>query len=135
MDLFGKSGASMLPFLKDLAENQNLNIRLTAQQIEEADKASKAMARMRAESSFVSQTLVTSAIPAFSVLAEELKKILLGTDNAVAGISRLRDDGTLAKWAEASAYAIAGLGDSLGAILQGITFPYTNLTLTTKRKM
>ena len=46
------------------------------------------MARMRAESSFVSQTLVTSAIPAFSVLAEELKKILLGTDNAVAGISR-----------------------------------------------
>ena len=120
MDLFGKSGASMLPFLKDLAENQNLNIRLTAQQIEEADKASKAMARMRAESSFVSQTLVTSAIPAFSVLAEELKKILLGTDNAVAGISRLRDDGTLAKWAETSAYAIAVLVDSLRAIFQGI---------------
>ena len=120
MDLFGKSGASMLPFLKDLAENQNLNIRLTAQQIEEADKASKAMARMRAESSFVSQTLVTSAIPAFSVLAEELKKILLGTDNAVVGISRLRDDGTLAKWAETSAYAIAVLVDSLRAIFQGI---------------
>nr|NDG06850.1 hypothetical protein [Oxalobacteraceae bacterium] len=120
MDLFGKSGASMLPFLKDLAENQNLNIRLTAQQIEEADKASKAMARMRAESSFVSQTLVTSAIPAFSVLAEELKKILLGTDNAVAGISRLRDDGTLVKWAETSAYAIAVLVDSLRAIFQGI---------------
>ena len=120
MDLFGKSGASMLPFLKDLAENQNLNIRLTAQQIEEADKASKAMARMRAESSFVSQTLVTSAIPAFSVLAEELKKILLGTDNAVAGISRLRDDGTLAKWAETSAYAVAVLVDSLRAIFQGI---------------
>ena len=33
MELFGKSGASMLPFLKDLAENQDLNIRLTAQQI------------------------------------------------------------------------------------------------------
>ena len=120
MDLFGKSGASMLPFLKDLAENQNLNIRLTAQQIEEADKASKAMARMRAESSFVSQTLVTSAIPALSVLSEELKKILLGTDNAVTGISRLRDDGTLAKWAETSAYAIAVLVDSLRAIFQGI---------------
>jgi len=120
MDLFGKSGASMLPFLKDLAENQNLTIRLTAQQIEEADKASKAMARMRAESSFVSQTLVTSAIPALSVLSEELKKILLGTDNAVTGISRLRDDGTLAKWAETSAYAIAVLVDSLRAIFQGI---------------
>src|SRR5574343_78693 len=120
IETIGTNLSKLSKALSGLAENQNLNIRLTAQQIEEADKASKAMARMRAESSFVSQTLVTSAIPAFSVLAEELKKILLGTDNAVAGISRLRDDGTLAKWAEASAYAIAVLVDSLRAIFQGI---------------
>jgi len=120
MDLFGKSGASMLPFLKDLAENQNLNIRLTAEQIEEADKASKAFARMRAESNFVAQTMVTSAIPAMSVFTGELKKILLGTDNAVSAINRLRDDGSIAKWAETSAYAVAVLVDSLRAIFQGI---------------
>jgi hypothetical protein len=88
MDLFGKSGASMLPFLKDLAENQNLNIRLTAQQIEEADQSLQSRsARMRAESSFVSQTLVTSAIPALSVLSEELKKILLGTEQTPSPVS------------------------------------------------
>jgi len=119
MELFGKSGAAMLPFLKDLAENQDLNIRLTAQQIEEADKASKAFSRMKAETDFVAQTLVTSAIPSMSVLASELKNVFFGTDNAVVGIQRLRSDGTLTNWAENTAYALAVVIDSLRVI--GVT--------------
>ncbi|MFZ2738094.1 MAG: phage tail tape measure C-terminal domain-containing protein [Burkholderiaceae bacterium] len=120
MEMFGKSGALMLPFLKDLAENQDLNIRLTAQQIEEADQASKALGRMRAEHDFVAQTLVTSAIPAMSVLAKELKNMVFGTDNAVEGIQRLRSEGTLTTWAEKTAYAIAVVIDALRGIGQTI---------------
>ena len=116
MELFGKSGATMLPFLKDLAENQDLNIRLTAKQIEEADQASKAMGRMRAESNFVAQTLVTAAIPSLSVLYQELKNVVLGTDNAVDGVQRLRSEGTLTNWAEKTAYAIAVVIDALRGI-------------------
>lgn len=120
MELFGKSGATMLPFLKDLAENQDLNIRLTAQQIEEADNASKALARMKAETNFVAQTLVTAAIPSMTVLAKELKNVLFGTDNAVDGIQRLRTEGTLTNWAEKTAYALAVVIDSLRGIGQTI---------------
>lgn len=120
MELFGKSGAAMLPFLKDLAENQDLNIRLTAQQIEEADNASKALARMKAETNFVAQTLVTAAIPSMTVLAKELKNVLFGTDNAVDGIQRLRTEGTLTTWAEKTAYALAVVIDSLRGIGQTI---------------
>jgi len=116
MELFGKSGATMLPFLKDLAENQDLNIRLTAKQIEEADNASKAMGRMRAESNFVAQTLVTAAIPSMSVLYQELKNVVLGTDNAVNGVQRLRSDGTLTNWAEKTAHALAVVIDALRGI-------------------
>ena len=116
MELFGKSGATMLPFLKDLAENQDLNIRLTAKQIEEADQASKAMGRMRAESNFVAQTLVTAAIPSMSVLYQELKNVVLGTDNAVTSVQRMRSDGTLTSWAEKTAYALAVVVDALRAI-------------------
>jgi lambda family phage tail tape measure protein len=116
MELFGKSGATMLPFLKDLAENQDLNIRLTAKQIEEADNASKAMGRMRAESNFVAQTLVTAAIPSMFVLTQELKRVFLGTDNAVEGIQRMRAEGTLTNWAEKTAYAIAVVIDALRGI-------------------
>ncbi len=120
MELFGKSGAAMLPFLKDLAENQDLNIRLTAQQIEEADNASKALARMKAETNFVAQTLVTAAIPSMTVLGKELKNVLFGTDNAVDGIQRLRTEGTLTTWAEKTAYALAVVIDSLRGIGQTI---------------
>lgn len=116
IELFGKSGATMLPFLKDLAENQDLNIRLTAKQIEEADNASKAMGRMRAESNFVAQTLVTAAIPSMSVLYQELKNVVLGTDNAVNGVQRLRSDGTLTNWAEKTAYSLAVVIDALRGI-------------------
>ena len=120
MELFGKSGASMLPFLKDLAENQDLNIRLTAQQIEEADNASKALARMKAETGFVAQTLVTAAIPSMTVLAQELKQVLFGTQDAVGGIQRLRTDGSLTNWAQNTAYAIAVVIDALRGIGQTI---------------
>ncbi|MDI9234724.1 phage tail tape measure C-terminal domain-containing protein [Limnohabitans lacus] len=120
IELFGKSGASMLPFLKDLAENQDLNIRLTAQQIEEADNASKALARMKAETGFVAQTLVTAAIPSMTVLAQELKQVLFGTDDAVGGIQRLRTDGSLTTWAQNTAYAIAVVIDALRGIGQTI---------------
>lgn len=120
MELFGKSGASMLPFLKDLAENQDLNIRLTAQQIEEADNASKALARMKAETGFVAQTLVTAAITSMTVLAQELKQVLFGADDAVGGIQRLRTDGSLTTWAQNTAYAIAVVIDALRGIGQTI---------------
>ena len=86
MELFGKSGAGMLPFLKDLADNQDLNIRLSAEQVLSAEHAVKALARMRAEYSFIAQTIVTSSIPAMTVLGEELRKVLLGTDDAVEGL-------------------------------------------------
>jgi len=120
MELFGKSGASMLPFLKDLAENQDLNIRLTAQQIEEADNASKALARMKAETGFVAQTLVTAAIPSMTVLVQELKQVLFGTQDAVGGIQRLRTEGSLTTWAQNTAYAIAVVIDALRGIGQTI---------------
>jgi lambda family phage tail tape measure protein len=120
MELFGKSGATMLPFLKDLAENQGLNIRLTAEQIEEADKASKAMGRMAAEHNFMAQTIVTTALPSMSVLNQELKQLLFGTDNAVEGIQRLRSDGTLTTWAQNTAYGLAVVIDALRAIASTI---------------
>ena len=116
IELFGKSGASMLSFLKDLAENQDLNIRLTAEQIEQADSASKAMSRMKAETDFVAQTLVTSAIPSLTVLAGELKRVLFGTDRATDGIQRLREEGTLTTWAQNTAYALAVVIDALRVI-------------------
>lgn len=117
LELFGKSGATMLPFLKDLANNQDLNIRLTTEQIESAEQASKALGRMRAEHSFVAQTLVTAAIPAIEELVGQLKLVVLGTDNASQAILKLREEGTLKAWAQDVAYGLAIVIDSLRGIM------------------
>ncbi len=120
MELFGKSGAGMLPFLKDLADNQDLNIRLSAEQVLSAEHAVKALARMRAEYSFIAQTIVTSSIPAMTVLGEELRKVLLGTDDAVEGMKKLQQDKAITTWAENTAYALAVVIDALRAIAKSI---------------
>jgi hypothetical protein len=46
LDLFGKSGAKLLPFLKDMAEEGTVNARVTAEQAAEAEKFEKAMGRL-----------------------------------------------------------------------------------------
>ena len=75
---------------------------------------------MKAESGFVAQTLVTATIPSMTVLAQELKQVLFGTDDAVGGIQRLRTDGSLTTWAQNTAYAIAVVIDALRGIGQTI---------------
>ncbi len=116
LDLFGKSGAQLLPFLKDLAANQDLNIRLTQDQIEAAEHASKALGRMKAEHNFVAQTLLMEAIPAAEEFVSQLKLMFLGTTNAAEGILKLRNDGTLKDWGQQAAYALAIVVDGLRAV-------------------
>lgn len=65
--LFGKAGAELLPFLNDLAEEQERNIRLTTDQIKAADEYTKAQARLRSEFDLFIQRSSADAIP---VLAE-----------------------------------------------------------------
>ena len=104
--------------LKDLAANQDLNIRLTEAEIESAEKASKAMGRMRAEHNFVAQTIVTAALPALEELVGELKAVMLGTHNTADAMVKLRDDGTLKTWAQDTAYGIAIVIDALRGVIQ-----------------
>lgn len=68
--LFGKSGAEMLPFFKDLAEQGERQIRLTSEQIEAADKFSKQMAKLRGETSLLSQEIAGPLITALNTLIE-----------------------------------------------------------------
>jgi len=117
LELFGKSGAQMLPFLKDLAHNQDLNIRLTADQIESAEAASKALGRMRAEHAFIAQTLVTAALPALEELASQLKVVVLGTGNAAQAMLKLREEGSLKTWAQDAAYGLAVVIDALRGVI------------------
>ena len=118
LELFGKSGATLLPFLKDLAANQDLNIRMTQAEIESAEQASKALGRMKAEHNFVAQTIVTAALPAMEELVGQLKEVVLGTHNSAEAMVRLRDNGTLKEWAQDAAVGLAIVIDAMRGLIQ-----------------
>ena len=107
-----------LPFLKDLAANQDLNIRMTQAEIESAEQASKALGRMKAEHNFVAQTIVTAALPAMEELVGQLKEVVLGTHNSAEAMVRLRDDGTLKEWAQDAAVGLAIVIDAMRGLIQ-----------------
>lgn len=61
--LFGRSGAQLVPFLKDLADGGERNIALTAEQIQQADEYTKAQARLKSEFESFVQLQTTKTLP------------------------------------------------------------------------
>nr|AER23942.1 hypothetical protein var065 [Variovorax sp. HH01] len=70
VSLFGKSGAELLPFLHDLAEGGERQVKLTADQIAAADDFTKATARLRGELDAFIQQQVAGVIPALTQVQE-----------------------------------------------------------------
>lgn len=73
--LFGKSGADLLPFLNDLADGSERQIRLTAQQIKDADDYTKATARLKAEFEGFVQQQTAALIPTLSQVQSLLAEV------------------------------------------------------------
>lgn len=63
MDLFGKSGAQVLPFLKDLANDTQVAARVTAEQAAKAEELEKAFRRMGNEARMAAQVLSLELVP------------------------------------------------------------------------
>lgn len=76
MALFGKSGAALLPFLKELAAEGGRQVILTQQQIERADAYADAQARSRAQLELFVQMLATEALPTITTIIEVAKTFI-----------------------------------------------------------
>ena len=78
--LFGKSGAEIIPFLKDLAEEGERQIGLTEDQIAAADEYTKATARLRAEFQSFIQQQSANAIPVMTQVQNILAEVAKNED-------------------------------------------------------
>lgn len=74
--LFGKSGAELIPFLKDLGEQTERNVTLTEEQIAAADEYNKTIARMKGEVSSVTQQFAARLAPTMEVIAKRFGEAL-----------------------------------------------------------
>jgi hypothetical protein len=84
--LFGKSGASLIPFLNDLAEEGERQIRLTDEQVQQADDYIKAQARIKTQLDQTTQTLAAGAIPALADFLEIVGRVIKGISNSEAAV-------------------------------------------------
>lgn len=62
--IFGKAGASLLPILKDMAENQDIAATVTRQQAADAEALEKAWRRLGVESTSLKTALLSNVVPA-----------------------------------------------------------------------
>lgn len=64
VQIFGKAGASLVPILKDIAENQSIASTVTRQQAADAEALEKAWRRLGVESNSLKTALLSNVVPA-----------------------------------------------------------------------
>lgn len=89
VQLFGKSGAELIPILNDLAEQGGRHVTLTAEQIRAADDYSKATARLRSELQTMVQITAADAAPIMSEMIQMLRDTVQYSTGAADGIDLL----------------------------------------------
>lgn len=113
VQLFGKSGADLIPFFNDLADGSERQTALTAQQIEAADAYTKQVARLKSEFSAVLQQASAQVIPVFGNVLKVFREVSGETDDLGDAADDLSRGTALRDFAQTSAIALATLYESL----------------------
>ena len=115
--LFGKSGAQLLPFLKDLAEGTDNVTKVTAKQAAEAEALEKNMRRLAIAKGDLIRTIAQEAIPVMNTMAEMMLKAKTAADGTLESTRALASDGTLRDWFEKAAYGAAFAVDAFNGLI------------------
>lgn len=84
-ELFGKSVKEAAPFLKDLAENGQLNAKVTSEQAAEAEKFNKELFKLQANANDAARAIVGSLVPAINRIFDDVRT--LGDKATLAGLA------------------------------------------------
>lgn len=114
--ILGKSGAALLPFLKDYVEYGDLAVKTTAEQARQADDLEKNIKRLTAAKEAWKKIVGTALVPVLDDVVKVLLKMQTETGGVNAEAKRLAGDGSIRKWAESAVIGVAYLVD----ILQGL---------------
>jgi len=117
MDLFGKSGAQLLPLFKDMASNAQELESIFVGNTEAADEYEKAMARLALQSEQLRRVVVSEILPAINDFLTAILNLKKEGDGLQKTIADLAADGSLAKWAREATIAI---GQTIDSIVVGI---------------
>lgn len=122
--LFGKSGAQLLPFLKELGGETGRQNILSEEQIRLADEYSDKQAVLRAQISLYAQAIATEALPALNDFSATIAQLARDQDFAATASSLLKGAlagavvvfQTIAVVASDVGFVFKGIGREIGAI-------------------
>lgn len=103
-DLFGKSGADLLPFFNDLADNVDDFSTTSAEAVAQASALQDKMGMLGVRTNEVFTSILTAALPAMTDLADGFSDVLKAEDGLV-------NSGEIASWADDLAVGLARVAD------------------------
>lgn len=107
LDLFGKSGANVLKFLKDYQENGGAVNILTKEQIKAADDYGDTLTRNQAKLGLYVSAVSTSAIPALNALTLVITDVIKEMTGLGGATDKLANDKAIQAFADTCAEAFA----------------------------
>lgn len=116
LDIFGKSGAQLLPYMHDLATSGDLAAKVTDKQAVAAKAYEEDVRRLTLVKDQLYKTVTIATLPAMDSFVKVLIKAATDADGLRQAGKRLADDGTIGKWAEAAAMAAAHVLDEFQLI-------------------
>jgi len=115
VQIFGRSGAELMPILNDLADGSERQTRLTEEQIAAADEYSKSTARLRSDIAALAGTTAADAAPAMRQIVELLRDVLRYSTDAAGGFSVFN---AALGGVKATLQVIAGIGSDVVFVFQ-----------------
>lgn len=120
MALYGKEGAKLLPFMKDLAIAQELAAKFTTEQSNAADNLDDNLKRINASSDAWKKTLVMGMVPALDEAAQAYLDVMNGTGGLRDEVKKLAADGSIAEWTRGAIIGMTYLADMVTVVYRGL---------------
>lgn len=114
--LFGKSGAELLPVLKDLADVGELNAKVTSEMAAQADQLEKNLIRLEARKKAIYNVLAQAVLPVFVDFTDALLASNSMVVNVTQSLTKMQKDGDLTGWARTGAIGVAYVIDGFDAL-------------------
>lgn len=118
--LFGKRGAELLPFLRDLAEIGELNAKVTAEMAAEADAYEKNLIRLEGRKKALYNIIAAGVLPAMVDFTDALVNAGSMTQRLNEQARQLQQDNTIEAWARNAARFVVAVIDVFDAVIRVI---------------
>ena len=113
MTLFGKQGAELLPFMKDLAEAGDVQALVTARQAAESDRFGDTLAGLGNATAGYKHELAMGMLPALNEAAGAMLSVATESGGLRDQLRKLAADGTIAAWTHTAVTVLTYLGDAV----------------------